>query len=273
MKRILLIILVPLLGFSFQSWAQGDLLITQKRVVFEGAKQIEELDMVNIGKDTAIYSISFVHFNMKEDGSYVTIDKPDSGQMFADPYLRIFPRQVTLAPGEPQIIMLQCRRNSDMTPGEYRSHLYFRSEKNYKPLGTKNNDTTKLAVQLIPVYGISIPILIRSGQGNASVTLSDLKPEIHHDTLSCLRLTINRIGNISVYGDLLVEYIDVKGSPHEIGKIMNLGVLSNTNKRNVVVKLDRVQETDFKNGKLRVSYTNNDIPKKPVMYVTGELDL
>ena len=213
MKTTLLITLIYILGLNFQSKAQGDLLITPTRVVFEGNKQKEELNLVNIGKDTATYSISFVQRNMKEDGSFVTIDKPDSGQMFADSYLRIFPRTVTLAPGEPQVIMLQCKRTPDMLPGEYRSHLYFRSEKNYKPLGIKNSakDSTLLSVQLIPVFGMSIPIIIRNGAVNVSASLSDLKMETQQDTIQNLKLTINRTGNISIYGDITIEYFPPQG--------------------------------------------------------------
>jgi P pilus assembly chaperone PapD len=129
MKRIVWIIMIFILGLCYSSLAQGDLLITPSRVVFEGSKQKEEVNLVNTGKDTATYSISFVQYNMKEDGSFVLIEKPDSGQMFAEPFLRIFPRQVTLAPGEPQVIIVQFRRKPDMADGEYRSHLYFRSEK------------------------------------------------------------------------------------------------------------------------------------------------
>jgi len=268
-----LTLFIVLMFAGFTSMAQGDLLITQKRVVFEGNKQIEELDLVNTGKDTTTYSISFLHFNMKEDGSYQSINQPDSGQLFADPYLRIFPRQVTLAPGEPQIIMLQCRRRPDMIAGEYRSHLYFRSEKNYKPLGTKNIDTNQLAVQLIPIYGISIPVMIRSGQGSVNTSLSDLKLDIKNDTLLYLRLAINRTGNISVYGDIAVNYINSRGNSYPVGSIMNLGVLSNINKRNVTVRLRKTGGMDFKNGRLKVSYINNDNPKKPVVYTEEQLTL
>ena len=83
MKRRLLILLIPILGFCFNSFAQGDLLVSPRRVVFEGDKQKEDLSLVNIGKDTATYSISFLQYDMKEDGSFVQIDKPDSGQKFA----------------------------------------------------------------------------------------------------------------------------------------------------------------------------------------------
>ena len=82
--------------------------------MFDGKKQTEELNLVNNGKDTAIYTISFVQKNMKEDGSFVNIEKQDSGQMHADP-LRIFPRTIKLAPGEPQVIQVQYNRKKDET--------------------------------------------------------------------------------------------------------------------------------------------------------------
>src|SRR5664279_5625965 len=119
MKRIAGIIFTVILGLSYPCLAKGDLLITPSRVVFEGNKQKEEISLVNMGKDTATYSISFVQKNMREDGSFVLIEKPDSGQMFAEPYLRIFPRTVTLAPGEPQVIIVQFRRKPGMADGEY----------------------------------------------------------------------------------------------------------------------------------------------------------
>lgn len=275
MKRKLLIMLIFFLSLSFQSLAQGNLLVTPTRVVFEGNKQKEEFNLVNIGKDTAIYSISFVQYNQKEDGSYVIIEKSDSGQMFADPYLRIFPRTVTLAPREQQVIMLQYRRKPDMVAGEYRSHLYFRSEKNYKPLGVENSDkdTTTLSVQLIPIFGISIPIIIRTGAVNVSAALSDLKLDIQQDTIQNLKLTIHRTGNISLDGDIIIQYIPVQGKPYQIGRVTGVSVYTDINKRYVVVKLNNTSGKTLTNGKLKVQYISKGETKKPVVYAEGELDI
>jgi len=274
MKRILLVMLIAMSGFSFQSFAQGNLLITPIRVVFEGNKQKEELNLANIGKDTTTYSISFVQKNMKEDGSFVNIEKSDSGQMFADPYLRIFPRQVTLAPGEAQVVALQFRRKPDMVAGEYRSHLYFRSEKNYKPLGMgdADKDSTTLSVQLIPVFGMSIPIIIRTGAVNVSAALSDLELDIQKNTIKNLKLTIHRTGNISLYGDIRIQYVPVKGKPYQIGTVAGVGVYTNINKRYVVVKLNNASGKPLENGKLKVQYISKG-GNKPVVYAEGVLDI
>ncbi len=275
MRRKLFIMLIPIMVLTFQTLAQGDLLITPTRVVFEGNKQKEELNLVNIGQDTAIYSISFLQYNMKEDGSFVQIEKPDSGQMFADPFLRIFPRKVTLAPREPQVVALQFRRKTDMPAGEYRSHLYFRADKDSKPLGIENsnNDSTQLGVQLIPIYGISIPIIIRTGPVTVSATLSDLKLELQQDTVPYLKLTINRTGNTSVYGDLAIEYIPGQGKSYQIGLIKGVGVYTNINKRNVSVKLNKTPGTTLQNGKLKVRFLITNDNKKTEVYAEGELDI
>jgi len=274
MKRILVAMLIAQFGFSFFTMAQGDLLVTPSRIVFEGNKQKEQLNLLNMGQDTATYTISFVQRNMKEDGSFVTIEKPDSGQMFADPYLRIFPRQVTLAPREPQIILVQYRRKADMAAGEYRSHLYFRSEQNYKPLGMgkSDKDTKLLNVQLVPIFGVSIPIIIRTGEVSVSATLSNLELLPLQGTTQNMKLTINRKGNISTYGDITVQYIPVQGKSVLVATVGGVGVYSNISKRNMVLKLTTTSGLKLGKGKLKVQYTaKGDI--KPFVYAEGELEI
>ena len=264
-----------MLSFSLQSLAQGNLMITPIRVVFEGNKQKEELNLANIGTDTAIYSLSFVQKNMKENGSFVNIEKIDSSQMSAEPYLRIFPRMVTLAPGESQAVSLQFRRKPDMAAGEYRSHLFFRSEKNFTPLGMENagSDPKILSVQITPIFGISIAIIIRTGTVNVSATLSDLKLDTQENKIQNLKLTINRTGNISLFGDIKIQYFPGNGKSYQIGASGGVAVYSNINKRFVTVKLNNTSGKPLKDGKLKVQYLSNDENKKPVVYAEGELDI
>jgi hypothetical protein len=274
MNRILLIILIPLLGFIAQAYGQGNLLITPMRVLFDGNKQQAELNLMNTGTDTAIYSISFRHYNMTEQGRLQLIEKPDTSQMLADPYLRIFPRQVTLAPGEPQVIMLQFRRKENMTPGEYRTHLWFRSEKDYLALGKQKleSDSNQLSVTVIPVFGITIPVIIRTGNTNVNITMSDLKLVKQQDSIQSLELILNRSGNISTHGDIKIEYIPLQGKPFQVGSLVGVSVYTNLIKRNVVVKLRNLENTKLENGKLRVQYVGNGESKRIVL-AEAELNL
>ena len=272
MKKFIFLILIT--GIDINSYAQGNLLITPMRIVFEGNKQNEEFNLVNTGTDTTTFTISFLQYTMKEDGTLVKTENPDEIKMSAAPYLRIYPTQVTLAPGEPQVILVQYKRKSAMMSGEYRTHLYFRAEKDNSLPGTKNNfDSTKLTIQLTAVYGLCIPVIIRTNDAKVNTILSDLEmvnPEI---SSPYLKFTINRSGNISTYGDIIVEHIPQKGKSVQVAVVRGVGVYTDINKRKMVIKLNFSPELPIKNGKMRVSYITNDLSQKPVIYSKSELDI
>ena len=264
-KRILVFNIVIIL-FSIKVIAQGNLLIAPTRVLFENDNQSEEITLVNTGKDSSTYSISFLQYNMTETGGFVTPEKSDTGNMFADPYLRIFPRKVTIPPNESQVIRLQFHKKSNMKDGEYRSHLYFRSEQNYDPRGEQRlKDSTKMAVKLTPIFGLSIPIIIRIGKLNAQSTFGNIQMERSEDSIPIIKLGINRVGNKSIYGDILVKYEPVDGPSIELGEMKGVGVYTNINRRNVTIKLLKAKGLKFNNGKITVKYINNEGEKGTII--------
>ena len=90
-------LIVLTLFSSTNLMAQGNLMVFPRRVVFEGSKRSQTLNIANTGTDTARYNISIVQYRMKEDGAFEEITQPDSGENFADKYIRFFPRSVVLA--------------------------------------------------------------------------------------------------------------------------------------------------------------------------------
>ena len=129
-NNFVLFISIVILIFLFsaaRSVAQGNLLITPRRVVFEGPKRTQDLNLANTGIDTAKYNVSVINYRMREDGSFEEITVPDAGQNFADKNFRFFPRTVTLAPNEGQVVKMQLTKTETLSPGEYRSHVYFRA--------------------------------------------------------------------------------------------------------------------------------------------------
>ncbi len=176
--------------FPFNTRAQGNLLITPKRAVFEGNKRSMDLNLANVGDDTATYAISLVQIRMTEEGGFETITEPDEGQLFASPYLRFFPRSVTLGPNEAQTVKIQLVKAGTLAPGEYRSHVYFRAVPEEKPLGEEEvtpQDPASISVKLVPIFGITIPAIIRVGKPDVSVTLSDLALRFENDTIPKLK--------------------------------------------------------------------------------------
>ncbi len=250
--------------------AQGNLLVTPKRIVFEGVKRSEELNIANTGKDTATYLISFVQLRMTKDGLVEQITEADSAQNFADKYLRFFPRRITLAPNEAQTVKMQVIRTNEITPGEYRSHLYFRAVPDEKPLGEKETENdNSISVKLVPVFGISLPVIIRTGETSAQLHFSNLAIETEKDPV--LKMTFNRTGNMSVYGDISAEYISSAGKITKVGMAKGLAVYTPNTIRNFNLQLDKNPEIDYHQGKIHLVFT--DQSAKPVKLAEEEIIL
>lgn len=255
------------------SQAQGDLMVFPKRLVFEGNVKTGELNLANIGNDTARYSISFVQYRMNEDGSFTEIQTPDEGQNFADKFLRYYPRSIVLAPKESQVVKLQLTKTGAMTPGEYRSHIYFRAIPNSRPLGEEEKkDTNAVSVRLIPVFGITVPTIIRVGEPTTQVSLSDLNLSTRNDTVTVLNLKFNRTGNMSVYGDVSVSYLSPDGKKSEVGRANGVAVYTPNNARRFQVALNSKALTNKHAGTLHVEY-NSPSDAKPVKFAEADLPL
>lgn len=262
-KRVIVynLLIFGLIALSFLSGtellAQGNLLIMPRRVVFEGNKKSQELTLANTGTDTSRYVVSVVQMRMKEDGSFEQITEPDSGQYFADKYFRFFPRTVTLPPNQSQVIKMQLTKSSKMAQGEYRSHIYFRAVRNEAPLGEDltPKDSTSISVRLSPVFGITIPAIIRVGDCSATVTLKEPAVDMVNDTLPRLRMNFIRSGNISVYGDVVVNYIAPDGKTTKVAFVKGVAVYTPNVLRKFQCNLDKAPGVDYRKGKLSIVYS------------------
>jgi hypothetical protein len=257
-RLVCLSFLVILLLDSPSSLAQGDLLIYPRRIVFEGSKRSQEINLANSGKDTARYILSVLQIRMKEDGAFEPITEPDPGQNFADKYFRIFPRNVVLAPNEAQTIKIQLTNTGELHPGEYRSHLYIRAEGEKRPLGEEEppKDSTTISVKLVAVFGISIPVIIRSGENTSAVSLSDVSFHRAKDTVPAVKFTFNRSGNMSAYGDISVDYISPEGKATRVGTAKGIAVYTPTAKRNFRLELSQAPPgVDYHKGSLHLTYS------------------
>ena len=236
--------------------AQGNLLLTPKRVIFEGNKTSESINLANSGSDTARYVISLTHFRMKEDGSFEEITQAEAGQLSAEPYLRYFPRTVVLAPNEAQVIRIQFTKTAQMASGEYRSHLYIRAIPDPTPLGENvREQPASIAVKLVPIFGISIPVIIRVGESNATANITGLSLKTSATDPPVLSMSLNRSGNMSVYGDVSVKYVPVNGQSKLVGIIKGLAVYTPNATRQVQLALDKnIIPMDCHTGKLVVEF-------------------
>lgn len=237
--------------------AQGDLMVMPKRLVFDGSQRSQEINLANTGQDTAVYAISFINYKMVDNGNFEQVETPEEGQRFAIDFLRYFPRRVTLAPNEAQTIRVQLTRTGNLEQGEYRSHMYFRAVEKQTALGEDDeNPSEGIAIQIKTIFGISIPIIIQHGERISNVSLSEFELNLK-DSIPSLSIKINRTGNMSVYGDLLVEHISSKGEKNEVGYIKGISVYTPNSYRNFSMKLNNIEGIDLNEGKLKIIYTSD----------------
>ena len=261
------------LGQPVGGWAQGNLLLSPRRVVFEGQRRTMELNLANSGKDTARYAISLIEVRMKEDGQFQIIEDVDSaGPAIASPYVRFFPRTVTLAPNEAQTVKIQVVRTAELQPGEYRSHMYFRALANEDKQAERSEprDTTSVSVSIKPVFGISIPVIIRVGSDSTAATISDA--EFAGGDEPAVKVMLNRIGKMSVYGDLQVSHIAPDGDETAVGIAKGVAVYSTVPRRSFSLSLDKEAKVDWSRGSLRVTYTDGT-SSKPIKLAETTLAL
>lgn len=243
----------------FSLKAQGDLMFYPKRVVFDGSKRTQDLSIANNGKDTARYVISVIQIRMNEDGSFQTITEPDPNQHFADKNFRYYPRSIVLPPHEAQTIKIQLYHMADLQPGEYRSHLYFRAEEEKKALGNDvNQDGSKaISINIKPIYGVSIPVIIRVGEADATLNLTDIDVQLAKDSSAALYMNLDRTGSMSVYGDITVHHIDAAGKEQLVGLVKGVAVYSPYNRRRIKLLLDKTLNIDYTKGSLHIVFTDH----------------
>jgi hypothetical protein len=255
------VILVLFLFFAPHMFGQGNLLLYPKRLVFEGTQnRVQLLNLTNTGKDSATYRISYVEVKMTGDGQREYLKEPEEGQRFATPFLRVFPRTVTIAPNRSQQIKIQLIKTSSLEPGEYRSHLYLRAVPKDKKREKKNEtdtENTGLSISLTPVFGYTIANIIKIGEPDIQVELSDIAVEISKKNIPELSFNINRKGNMSPYGDFNVWHISPKGEETIVGSIKGISVYVPGTYRKLRIKLNNPKKINFYEGELRIVYASS----------------
>jgi hypothetical protein len=150
---------------------------------------------------------------------------------------------------------MQFRKMPDMKDGEYRSHVYFRAVPDEKPLGEEAvKDTNTIGIRLIPIFGITIPIIIRVGELSSTVELTNINFDAKSDTMPNLALTFSRKGDISVYGDLIVNWDSGNGNLVEVGIVRGLAIYTPNRFRRFMLQLRKAEGVDYSKGKLIIRF-------------------
>lgn len=176
----------------------GDLLVTPTRIVFSGRTRSAEVLLKNRGNTSTTYRISFMDLGVNDKGEYNEVENYDKS---AKDFIRYSPRQVTLEPGGLQKVKLLLRKPSDLADGEYRTHMKFQA----LPGPGFGEDveatavTDQVSVRLIPLVGVSIPVIVQKGALKGHVAMHAIRKA------NKVQITLERRGARSLLGDIVVK--------------------------------------------------------------------
>lgn len=219
---------------TLSSAGVGDLLVAPTRIVLDGRRGTE-IVLNNVGDEPATYRISVEFRRMTQDGMLADVTDPTPQEKAAADMIVYAPRRVTLAPHEPQSIRIAARPPQGLPDGEYRVHLLFRAIPPATPVAANNGEPVKgLHLQLIPIYGVTIPVIVRLGNLQVSAGISNVELE-KKDGKPEIGLDLSRSGTRSTFGEVMVLKPGVK-DPIAIQKAV--AVYTELGTRHVTIPVD-----------------------------------
>lgn len=229
------------------------LLVTPTRIVFEGNKRTQEISLHNTASKQVNYEVLFINYLMSEDGSFIEVTDEEA-YMIAEPYLRFFPKRISLGPNETQTLRIQLRKPSNLEEGEYRSHLYFRNIPDRSPAGLDENDTTAYGLKLIPVFGITFPVIFRHGdQLNVNTYINEAALRIEDNENVFIDLEFNREGNMSAYGDITILH-KTQDNFSILKYMKGIAIYTPNNARYMKILLENIHPQSLTEGEIIIRY-------------------
>jgi P pilus assembly chaperone PapD len=256
LAAFLLFLAVPAIAQLPNAGGAGDLLVAPTRIVLNERTRTAEIALINTGTKTTTYRISFRHMRMGEDGLLADVTSPD-GERFADPFLLYTPRQVTLEPQIAQTVRIRLRLPEQTAEGEYRSHLEFRGLPPADLNDASGLEPGNVGVRVVPIYSVSIPLLVRRGTTEADVTMNDLRFVPSADAAQAT-FTLKRTGTRSTYGKVIARFTPQGGEEEVVGTMNGIALYLPLAERHVALALRASDGKPLRNGLLRVTYVDAD---------------
>ena len=163
--------------------------------------------------------------------------------------IRYAPRRVTLPPNQPQAIRLGVRAPDGLPDGEYRAHLLFRAIPAAHSVTKQKVPEQGFTIALTPIYGVTIPVIIRQGNLHATAAIANGKLEQDPDG-QALTFDLSRSGDRSTYGEIRVTK---QGLSEPVMVARGIAVYPEVNQRKVILPVPPEVAAQLK-GAVSVEY-------------------
>jgi len=240
--------------------ARVNLNITPKRLSFNRAARSASVYVFNQGNRPATVDVSLVERVMLPTGEIKTLAdalatpdaKPFAERLRSARGLVVAtPRRIILAPGKGQTVRLRVTFPEKVDAPEYRSHLTVATvpprEAGLTAEDAAGRRPGEYSFRLNAVFGLSIPVIIRTGTPDVRVDIRNVR--LDDETLSLdgvappsrvkiLAFDLGRLGGNSLFGN--VEIRSGSGAREVLGLARGVGVYPEVDSRTIRIPLRRV---------------------------------
>ncbi len=237
-------------GILAPALAQGDLLVAPTRIIMDGRRGTEVI-LSNIGSEEATYRIGLELRRMTPEGNLIEVSRENANahELAALDMIRYAPRRITLPPGQPQSVRIGARPGADLPDGEYRVHMSFSGIPKTPQLAGPGEQAEGISIRLTPIYGVTIPVMVRHGRLEAQIAISGARLTQQSDG-STVDLVLARSGGSSAYGEL---HVMAQGSDESVALARGVAIYAELDERRVSIPLSPEQVAQL-NGPVRIEY-------------------
>lgn len=249
------VVSATLLASSFSTNAHAQAFtLAPTRLIFEGNARSQELTIVNGTDRVQTYRIRMEDRRALETGEFEVITDPNA-PFTASPMLRLSARQFTVMPQESATVRVLLRKPNGLAAGEYRSHLIVTELPSVSAPTMDSTTGDGIAIRITPIFAISIPILVRTGETSAQMRVSDVVRQAvpENPALDVINLKMTTTGNRSMFVDVrIVGARQRRGEPLFLNK--GVAVYSPTNSRLLTLSLNAEQSAKVRAGGTILQY-------------------
>ncbi len=239
-------------------------LLAPTRLFFEGSTRSQELTVMNQTDETQTYRLRLEDRRLRDLGKYDVITDPADPEATSQ-MLRLSVRQVTVPARSSATVRVLLRKPSGQPTGEVRSHLLVTELPKVKPPTAPSEPATEISIEITPVYGISIPILVRTGETSSRVSSATVERIAYPESpdLESVKVTVVPEGNRSLFVDLrLVSTRQRREGP--IMQMRSVALYAPLGPRTFVMSLTPEQTAKLRAGNVALQYQAVDRSGSPI---------
>lgn len=229
-------------------------LLAPTRIFFEGSGRSQELTIMNQSDKVQTYRLRLEDRRLKDSGEYEVISDA-ADPTIASPMLRLSVRQIVIPARSSGTVRVLLRKPAGQGAGEVRSHLIVTELPVVGAPIMASETSSDITVSITTIFGISVPVLVRTGELVARVTSVDIKrittpgiPDIEN-----VNVTMAATGNRSIFVDVrLVSTRQRRSAPIAVAK--SFALYAPLSPRTVTLSLNAEQTALLRAGNVVLQY-------------------